>query len=74
MQLGEAVASGISLDVRVLAATLGFCLIATVLFGLKPALRLSGRDLCGDLKESGRGVLQATRRGRWILPRGLSVL
>lgn len=74
MQLGEAVASGIALDVRVLGATLSFCLIATVLFGLKPALRLSGRDLCGDLKESGRGVLQATRRRRWILPRGLSVL
>jgi putative ABC transport system permease protein len=74
MYLGQAIASGITLDVRVLAATLSFCLIATVLFGLKPALRLSGRDLCGDLKESGRGVLQATRRRRWILPRGLSVL
>ncbi|HCO93420.1 MAG TPA: hypothetical protein DIU00_05630 [Phycisphaerales bacterium] len=73
MQLGEAIASGIALDVRVLAATLSFCLIATVLFGLKPALRLSGRDLCGDLKESGRGVLQATRRRRWFVPRGLSV-
>jgi len=74
MQLGEAVASGIALDVRVLAATLGFCLIATLLFGLKPALRLSGRDLCSDLKESGPGVLQATRRRRWIIPRGLSVI
>ncbi len=74
LQLGSAVASGIALDVRVLAATLGFCVIATVLFGLKPALRLSGRDLCGDLKESSRGVLQATRRRRWILPRGLSAL
>jgi predicted permease len=73
MQLGEAIASGIALDVRVLAATLSFSLIATVLFGLKPALRLSGRDLCGDLKESGRGVLQATRRRRWIVPHGLSV-
>jgi len=74
MQLGEAIASGIALDVRVLAATLSFCLIATVLFGLKPALRLSGRDLCGDLKESGRGVLQASRTRRWFVPRGLSVL
>jgi predicted permease len=74
MYLGEAIGSGIALDVRVLGATLGFCLIATVLFGLKPALRLSGRDLCGDLKESGRGVLQAPRTRRWILPRGLSVL
>jgi predicted permease len=74
MQLGEAIASGIALDIRVLAATLGFCVIATVLFGLKPALRLSGRDLCGDLKESGRGVLQATRTRRFFVPRGLSVL
>ncbi len=74
MYLGEAIASGIALDVRVLAATLGFCLIATVLFGLQPALRLSGRDLCGDLKESGRGVLQAMRTRRWFVPRGLSVL
>jgi putative ABC transport system permease protein len=73
MQLGEAIASGIALDVRVLAATLSFCLIATVLFGLKPALRLSGRDLCEDLKESGRGVFQTTRPRRRILPRGLSV-
>ncbi len=74
MELGSALASGIALDVRVLAATLGFCLIATLLFGLRPALRLSGRDLVADLKESGRGVLQATRRRRWIFPRGLSVL
>ena len=73
MQLGEAITSGIALDVRVLAATLGFCLIATLLFGLRPALSLSSRDLIGDLKESSRGVLQATRRRRWILPRGLSV-
>ncbi len=74
MQLGEAITSGIALDVRVLGATLSFCLIATVLFGVRPALSLSGRDLVGDLKESGGGVLQATRRRRWILPRGLSVL
>jgi len=74
LYLGSAIASGIALDVRVLAATLGFCLIATVLFGLRPALRLSGRDLVGDLKESGRGVLEATRRRRFFVPRGLSVL
>ena len=74
MYLGEAVNSGVALDVRVLAGTLAFCLIATVLFGLKPALSLSGRDLCRDLKESGRGVVQAARRKRWFVPRGLSVL
>jgi len=74
MYLGEAIVSGIALDVRVLGATLSFCLIATVLFGLKPALRLSGRNLCEDLKESGRGVLRATRTRRFFVPRGLSVL
>jgi len=74
MQLGEAITSGIALDVRVLGATLSFCLIATVLFGVRPALSLSGRDLVGDLKESGRGVLEATRRRRVLVPRGLSVL
>ena len=63
-----------SFDVRVLGATLGFCLLATVLFGLRPALRLSRRDIIGDLKESGGGVVRATRR-RWrLMPRGLSVV
>ncbi len=63
-----------SFDVRVLGATLGFCFIATVLSGLRPALRLSARDLISDLKESGGGVVRWTRR-RWRLaPRGLSVV
>jgi predicted permease len=61
-------------DVRVLGATGGFCLLATVLFGLRPALRLSARDVVRDLKESGGGVVRATRR-RWrLVPRGLSVV
>ena len=29
------------LDGRVLLGSLGFCIVATILFGLKPALRLS---------------------------------
>jgi predicted permease len=62
-----------SFDVRVLGATLGFCLIATVLSGLRPALRLSARDVIGDLKESGGGVVRSTRR-RHLVPRGLSVV
>ena len=61
-------------DVRVLGATLGFCLIATVLFGMKPALRLSRRDVIGDLKESVGGAVRSTRR-RWrLIPRGFSVV
>ena len=38
-------AFSMSLDLRVLGATLGFCVLATVLFGLRPALRLSRRDI-----------------------------
>jgi putative ABC transport system permease protein len=63
----------IGLDGRVLAATLGFCLLATVLFGLKPALRLSRRDVIMDMKESA-GSLRSARRRRRIMPRGLSVV
>jgi len=64
----------IGLDPRVLSGTLGFCLIATVLFGLKPALRLSRRDVITDMKESGNEAARS-RRKRWrFVPRGLSVV
>lgn len=63
-----------SLDVRGLAATLAFCLVATVFFGLKPAVSLSARDVISDLKESGGAAIRSTRR-RWrLVPRGLSVV
>ena len=58
------------LNVRVLAATLGFCLIATLLFGLRPALCLSRRDIAGEMKESAGNVLGRLRGRR----RGFSVL
>lgn len=63
-----------SLDGRILAATLFFCVLATVLFGLRPALRLSRRDIVSDLKESVRGSVAHRHRRRWRLPRGLSVV
>jgi putative ABC transport system permease protein len=59
----------VGLNVRVLMATLGFCLIATLLFGLRPALRLSKRDIAGEMKASGRSVLGSVHRRRG----GLSV-
>jgi predicted permease len=62
-----------SFDIRVFGATLGVCLIATILFGLKPALNLSKRDVTGDLKESG-AVVQTLRRRRRLIPRGLSMI
>jgi predicted permease len=40
-------------DVRVLAATIGFCIASTILFGLGPAWKLSRRDLVGDFKIAG---------------------
>jgi predicted permease len=64
----------VGLDVRVLAATFGFCLIATALFGLKPALRLSKRDIIADIKESGSEKARLFHKRRRFVPRGLSVV
>ncbi|NQV36045.1 MAG: ABC transporter permease [Phycisphaeraceae bacterium] len=61
------------MDGRVLLGTLGFCVVATILFGLKPALRLSRRDVITDLKESGCDALRSTHKKQWV-PRGLSVV
>jgi predicted permease len=72
LELARVLTTG--LDLRVLAATLGFCLTATVLFGLKPAWRLSRRDVVADLKESAGAGFRSTRSTRRIMPRGLSVI
>jgi predicted permease len=58
------------LNLRVLAATLGFCLMATLLFGLRPALWLSRRDIAGEMKETGGSVLGPSRRKRGGLSAG----
>ena len=55
------------LNVRVLVATLGFCLIATLLFGLRPALWLSKRDIAGEIKAAGGRALGGFRRRRGAL-------
>ena len=52
------------LSLRVLAGTLGLCVITTLLFGLKPALRLSKSDIIGEMKASGGRVLGSLRRKR----------
>ncbi|HUF24486.1 MAG TPA: ABC transporter permease, partial [Vicinamibacterales bacterium] len=49
-------------DVRVLAVTMALAAIATVAFGLGPALRLSRRDLVRDLKERGTDGAASRRR------------
>ena len=52
------------LNSRALAVTLGLCLIATLLFGLRPALWLSKRDLAGKMKACAGSVLGSLRRKR----------
>ncbi|MFC1761145.1 ADOP family duplicated permease [Planctomycetota bacterium] len=60
-------------DLNVLLASLVFCLIATLLFGLRPALRLSKRDMMSDLRELHGGLYRSSTTIRRLLPSGLSV-
>ncbi len=64
-------------DVRVLAATFIFCLLATVISGLGPAMKLSSLDVFPQLKEqAGEGGAISHARGRfWLLaPRNALVV
>jgi len=61
-------------DARVLVATAGFCMAAVMLFGLKPGIRLTRRDINSDLKASGRRSHRAGRRTEWVLTRNLSLI
>ncbi|HEV2421072.1 MAG TPA: ABC transporter permease [Candidatus Acidoferrales bacterium] len=55
-------------DMRVLVATIGFCVLSTVLFGLGPAWNLSGWNLSAGLKVGNRADFQCGR-GRAIFSR-----
>ena len=59
-ELNNSLRTGLSIPV--LVATLGFSLAAALLFGLRPALGLSRRDLVAELKESGSAMLLPIRR------------
>lgn len=50
-------------DVRVLFATMGICVLSTMVFGLGPAWNLSRRDLVGDIKSGNRSDFQPGRVG-----------
>jgi predicted permease len=50
-------------DARVLAATTGFCALATLAFGLGPARKLARTSVVPELKEHGG---EDVRRGRWF--------
>ncbi len=62
----------VTLDIRVLLATLAFCGLATVLSGLRPALRLSCRPIFGDLKEVRGNAARPSREARRLMPVGFS--
>ena len=49
-------------DTMVLAATIGFAALSTVVFGLGPAMKLTRRDLVSDLKDLGGDGSAAGRR------------
>jgi predicted permease len=48
-------------DIRVLFATIGFCVLSTILFALGPAWNLSRRNLVADLKSGDRSDFQPGR-------------
>src|ERR1017187_7848622 len=57
-------------DLRVLAATFGFCVLSTLLFGFMPAWNLSRPDLVTDLKDgerSGSGGKRLFSRGNLLV-------
>lgn len=61
-------------DIAVLAVTFLFCLMATVLFSLGPALKASRADLVNDLKQQVGEPARAGRFSRFFAPRHISVM
>ncbi|HEY4273479.1 MAG TPA: ABC transporter permease [Candidatus Udaeobacter sp.] len=61
-------------DATVLAITLLFCLIATMLFSLGPALKATKADLVNDLKEQVGEPARIGRLSRFFAPRHISVM
>jgi len=59
-------ATEVGLDVRVLVFTMVVALLCGILFGLTPALRISGLNLQQTLKEGGRGSGGARHRAQGI--------
>lgn len=59
-----------SIDARVMAFVAGVSVLTGLLFGVVPAIRATGVDLAGAMKESGRSVTG----GRTWLSKGLLVL
>jgi predicted permease len=63
-----------SLDLRVLAATFAFCVLATILFGLGPAWKLSRLEVVTNLKEQAGEDRRASAGLSLFAPRQLLVI
>ena len=61
-------------DTRVLFATIGFCVLSTILFGLGPAWNLAGWNLFAGLKIGDRADFHANRRRGIFARRNLLVM
>src|SRR5436305_3499040 len=61
-------------DATVLAVTFLFCLIATMLFSLGPALKATKADLVNDLKQQVGEPARIGRLSRFFAPRHISVM
>jgi putative ABC transport system permease protein len=61
-------------DAAVLAVTVGFCAIATLIFSLGPALKASRADVVADLKNQGAEAAAAGRLNRFFAPRHVLVM
>ena len=61
-------------DGRVLAATMAFCILSTLLFALGPAWSLSKPDLVSDLKEGENALTSAGRLRRLFSRRNMLVM
>jgi predicted permease len=61
-------------DFVILSATFLFCLVATMLFSLGPALKATKADLVNDLKEQVGEPARIGRFSRFFAPRHISVM
>ena len=61
-------------DAAVLSVTFLFCLIATILFSLGPALKATKADLANDLKQQVGEPARIGRFSRFFAPRHISVM
>jgi predicted permease len=61
-------------DFRILAATMGFCVLSTLLFGLGPAWNLSRSNVVSSLKDGENEDVASGKRGRLFSRRNVLVM